>query len=197
MHGKREQAQRAIGVVMIALALGGLMAGVNPQLVAGAGEPHICRAENGVIIEQRGTATCFADSGSYATAIGPRARAVASNTSVAYAQGNGSLAEAENRSISKATGTQSSAQSVDRGAAYADGKRSVAVAIADSAATAIGARSHAHAANSSTATATGACYAEALGGATVSCTGRLMFTVPPSLATLPMRQELVVMRPAY
>jgi hypothetical protein len=64
-----------IMAILLATMSTGILTGGSlaaPDLAPGAGG-HYCEAADGNVVEQRGTATCFAGAGSHAIAIGPQA----------------------------------------------------------------------------------------------------------------------------
>jgi hypothetical protein len=203
MTGRTGRLRLALGAMLLALAISGCFTGVS-LAQAGKGlnraiEQHICEADHGVIIEQRGTATCSADATSYAIAIGTHAEAHATEGGTATATGVRSYASAGSggtataigsRSyatahigIATATGTSSRAQAVDfDSSATATGNRSFASAVNGGTATSEGTSTHAHAGgtgsqalavgNGSSAEATGInASAEATGGGTATAAG--------------------------
>jgi hypothetical protein len=191
------------GAALVLLGMSGLfasetMAAPGPGYGKG-GEQHICEIDRGVILQQRGSARCSADSDSYAKATGRRAEARATQGGRAVAEGVASKANADSNGIAKAfgegssatahlghataSGPSSTAQAVDLDSvASAAGSGSFASAVNGGWAKADGVRSHAHAGGTgsearaigtdSTADALGTnSYAEATGGGTATADG--------------------------
>ena len=170
MGSQRSRWRLVTLATLLALVMGSAMAG-SSLAGPGRGRSHVCISVHGVVIEQRGDATCFSDATSEARASGKGSHAVATNDSVASASGRESEALAENESKAIASGSNSLARAVDRSEATANGDESFAEAILDATAIATGFSSSAHASTGSTAIATGDCDATADGGATDTCTG--------------------------
>ncbi len=136
--------RRVIGVLVLVLALGGLLAGESLAR-PGQGQGHVCEIDRGTVIQQRGSARYSTDETSYAKASGQNAEAIADSGGTATAYGVGSYASAH-VGAANVRGNHSSAKAVDpNSTASATGIFSAAVALNGGTATADGFGSHAQA----------------------------------------------------
>lgn len=174
--------RRVVGVLAVVLAVSGLLAGESLAR-PGQGQGHVCEIDRGRVIQQRGSARCFADKTSYAKASGQNAEAIADTGGRATAYGAYSYASAHVGDAA-ARGNYSRARAVDPGStATATGTFSDAVAVNGGTATADGFGSYAQAGGTgsiatadgvnSSATAAGDCEVFAGARETRSCTGAL------------------------
>ena len=118
--------------VRILAALSGILlflGAFSTPALAAPGGGHYCEARDGVVIVQRGRATCSADAGSYALAIGKNANSRADSGGTAIANGKGSTATAH-IGHAEAIGKNSVARAVDwHSVAEVQGDNSQATAV--------------------------------------------------------------------